>query len=234
MVDKEPNFKRVPDNRLVPLCERFLFYEFFLLERHRREVAASLKLAAESREHFIEDLRARLEDDDPCWDSISEDHHELVTLLPRIQWNSQFVVAYGTFEHILLNEVCTRAQGRLGLSKSHKDYVRDRGIERAKVYLSKEGGINAPFNTPDWNIMRAFGSLRNFIAHSSGEVDLVDVNGKGNDLRLQIRKWPGIDMAIDETGERGYVELTSEFVRFAIEAMQRFTYSVANVEVKSA
>lgn len=228
MTNKHLRFTRIPDRRLARGFDRVIFYEFDLLERHRQQVANFFAQAAEENQRYMENIKNRLGEDDPYWDWLTDDHHELTTLLPRIQWNSQFIAAYATFEDAL-NRLAKVARARLNLKLQPKD-IGHQGIERAHVYLSKVAGVTRPFLTSEWVVMKAFGDLRNAIAHAGAELNVKE--SKGAALMEKLATWPGAALNFSQEDDIGRVTLGPEFLRFAIETMGDFVRKIGNTELE--
>lgn len=88
--------------------------------------------------------------------------------LPRLQWYSQLMVAYGYFEKIL-NDFCGEFHDSDNIKLSLKD-LHGQGISRARNYLVKVVGLERTFSTSDWQSIKLLGVLRNSVAHRNGFV----------------------------------------------------------------
>jgi len=91
-------------------------------------------------------------------------------VFPIFQWNSIFNSAYNMFEKHL-NDLCKilgeQTTNQVGL----KD-LKGKGIERAKLFLSKVIGITDVFNSTEWSEIQSYSKIRNILVHTSGELDL--------------------------------------------------------------
>jgi hypothetical protein len=94
---------------------------------------------------------------------------ETAETLPRLQWYSQLMVAYGYFEKVL-NDFCGEFRDTDNIRLSLKD-LHGQGIERARNYLVKVVGLEKSFSTSDWQAIKLLGVLRNSVAHRDGFVD---------------------------------------------------------------
>ena len=99
--------------RIATGFDRALLFEFDALEEHRSFAANSLSGAIKSLEKKINQGVDAVdeEDRDAYREHMNEEYITISEVLPRVQWNSQFLVVYATFEH-LLNEICRIVQRR--------------------------------------------------------------------------------------------------------------------------
>ncbi len=95
-------------------------------------------------------------------------------LFPSIHWSAMFVAGFNLFEKTI-NDICKVVHAISGLNKGLKDES-GQGIERAKVYLSKNHNITAPFSTKHWERITSFARFRNVLSHTAGELDLTQEN----------------------------------------------------------
>ncbi len=149
-------------------------------------------------------------------------------VLPRIQWNSEFLVVYSTFEH-MLNELCRIVQRRSAFDLSFRD-LGGLGIERAKNYLSKVAGVKTPFEKPSWQRARLLGEIRNAIAHRNGEVDWTPNDQRSLGARLSKEPHLQLKKPIPEQ-EDAQLVLNSEFVRQSIAELRDVLVKVCNYEL---
>ena len=127
---------------------RILLIEFDELEKHRRftkRVLSSRTQALDSREKKIVNGIMDEEERVAYYDYMYDEYVEISETIPRIQWYSEFLVVYSTFEH-LMNKLCQIVQGRSGFDLSFKD-LSGQGITRARNYLVKVAGVETPFNS---------------------------------------------------------------------------------------
>ena len=88
-------------------------------------------------------------------DHLNDEYWMIHTVLPRLQWQSQFLTVYATMEHIL-NEICEIVRRKTNSKLSFKD-LDGSGIHRARNYLVKIGGIEEPFQTEKWQRIKLLG-----------------------------------------------------------------------------
>ncbi|WP_029655100.1 hypothetical protein [Marinobacter daepoensis] len=127
---------------------------------------------------------------DAFFRDINDHWIETAEILPRLQWYSQLMVAYGYFEKVL-NDFCGEFRDSDKISLSLKD-LHGQGIERARNYLVKVVGLEKAFCTPDWQAIKLLGVLRNSVAHRDGFVDYEPEPPKSTYSKL--RKIKGVEL----------------------------------------
>jgi hypothetical protein len=149
-------------------------------------------------------------------------------ILPRIQWYSQYLIIYSTFEHIL-NELCKIVQRRSSFTLSFKD-INGNGIERSKNYLTKVAGVKSPFQEPSWERAKLLSKIRNIIAHNDGEILLNPNNNKDLSTQLAKEEYLELNKIIPEDNYAQIV-LSSEFIRNSISELSKVLYNIGNYEL---
>ena len=207
-----------------------LLIEFDALEVHRSFAEASLAGAIESLDLSIARVVADLDDEqrDSYYDHMYDEYENVSEVLPRLQWNSEFLLVYSTFEH-MLNELCRVVQKRSDFELSFKD-LGGSGIERAKNYLSKVAGVKTPFDKPNWQRAKLLGEIRNAIAHRNGEVDCLPNDKKSLGARLSKESYLQLKKHIPEQ-EDAQMILSSEFIRQSIAELRDVMVNVCNYEL---
>jgi len=218
------------NNRIASGFNRILLYEFDALDEHRsfaeRSLNASIKALDERVNKEIGTLNE--EDCEAYQDVLNEEYIAMHEVLPRIQWNSQFLFVYSTFEH-MLNELCRIVKRRSGFDLSYKD-ISGQGIERSKNYLSKVAGVKAPFQSQSWNRAKLLAEIRNAISHKNGEIELNIKNQSCLGSRLSREKNLTLKKVIPDQ-ENAQITLSNEFVRNAISELREVLVSICNYEL---
>ena len=216
--------------RIAERGDRLLLFEFDALEVHRSFAKASLARAIKSLERRVAKEVADLDDDqrDAYHDHMYNEYDNVNEVLPRLQWNSEFLLVYSTFEH-MLNELCRVVKKRSGFDLSFKD-LGGSGIERAKNYLSKVAGVKTPFDKPNWQRAKLLGEIRNAIAHRNGEVDCLPNDKKSLGARLSKESHLQLKKHIPEQ-EDAQLILSSEFIRQSIAELRDVMVNVCNYEL---
>ncbi|AQT94922.1 hypothetical protein [Pseudomonas azotoformans] len=159
-------------------------------------------------------------------DHLSDEHWMIHTVLPRLQWQSQFLTVYATIEHIL-NEICEIVRRKTNSKLSFKD-LDGSGIHRARNYLVKIGGIEEPFQTEKWQRIKLLGEIRNIIAHRRGEIDIINNTNLSNRLQaeehLELRK-------LHEESFEAEIIFNHKFIKEAIRDSSSFISSITNFKL---
>jgi hypothetical protein len=222
---------RRSQRRIATGFDRIVLYEFDILEQHREFVERHFtKTIADFEKKFDEDITGW---DDPSdreayGEHLAEEYHRLSNDLPRLQWYAQFLVAFATFENSL-HELCRIVQRRSILKLGVKD-LSGQGIVRASAYLRKLVGVEAPFETSEWNRALLFSEIRNAIAHRTGSLELKVNDPKS--LASRIQKLEGVELIEPFVGAvEGEILLKPEFLKQAIRDMRKVLSDVANYEL---
>ena len=218
------------NQRIASGFDRILLYEFDVLNEHQTFAAKSLSRKQKALESEIEKMTANMDDEEQSG-YIDHMHEEYVTAtesLPRMQWYAQFLIVYSTFEH-MLHELCRIVQRRSDFSLSFKD-LEGAGITRARNYLVKVAGVEAPFQTAAWNRALLLAEIRNAIAHRNGEIDYQPENKKALSAKLKNEKHLELKKNIAEQ-EDAQIILNAEFVRQSIESLREVIVDICNFEL---
>ena len=95
---------------------------------------------------------------------------KLSSEFPQTQRRAYLVMLLALLEDFL-NQLCLSVQEGQNLSKSLFD-IEDKGIERAKKYLSENSKIELPLQSREWQSIKNSQTVRNVIVHSAGHLDL--------------------------------------------------------------
>lgn len=216
--------------RIASGFDRILLYEFDVLNEHQTFAAKSLLRKQKALESEIKKMKANMDDEEQSG-YIDHMHEEYVTAtesLPRMQWYAQFLIVYSTFEH-MLHELCTIVQRRSDFNLSFKD-LEGAGITRARNYLVKVAGVEAPFQTAAWNRALLLAEIRNAIAHRNGEIDYQPKSTKVLSAKLKNEKHLKLKQIIAEQ-EDAQIVLNAEFVRQSIESLREVIVDICNFEL---
>lgn len=207
--------------------------EFEALELHRAHAATSF---SNRFDEIVDTWEAPptnfSEQETKAWEAFL--HAELQvtnTVLPRLQWNAQFLVAYATFENIM-NKLCRIVERRTQQSLSVRD-LSGMGIDPAKMYLQKVAEISEPFQMTEWKNVIALRELRNKIIHANGEVD---GTRPSEQLLKRLQEWKifGVDLLMTDEVLIKQILLTDQFVLFAISTFRAVVDKICEVEVFAA
>jgi hypothetical protein len=214
-------------NILDPFTKTLIGLDFDNLRVHCEFVKSSLVDEKERFEKFAEERTQELNEDQKAdfYEFYGEEIWQISDLLPSLQWMSTFLLSYGIFEKAL-NGMC-HTVGRIKSSPLNLSDMAGKGIERAKLYLSKNCGVTSPFNSPEWVKIQNISKIRNVLAHASGELDLDQKHHKEvfniaqTDQTIIVHKQ-------DLDRQTATIELTAEFNINAIETFRSFLYSICD------
>jgi hypothetical protein len=153
---------------------------------------------------------------------------ETAETLPRLQWYSQLMVAYGYFEKVL-NDFCAESRDSENIKLSLKD-LHGQGIERARNYLVKVVGLEKTFATSEWQSINLLGVLRNSVAHRDGFVDYEPDSPKstysilskieGVELRQEVMNQEDAQIFFNENVVIEALRVFDNFIRSLIAEME--------------
>lgn len=216
--------------RIASGFDRVFLYEFDFLEAHREFAESHFMQNANSfKEKFQLEISALDgQDKEDYAEFMADEYARVVEILPRLQWNAQYLVVYSAFEHAL-NELCAIVKRRSKLSLSIRD-LEGQGIRRAANYLKKVAGVKTPFQTAEWNNAILLADIRNVIAHRNGEIDFRPEDKSS--IYYRAKKITSIEITRAENGDQ-YVDiiLSAEFVRGSIKCLRKILTDIANYEL---
>ncbi len=214
-------------NILDPFTKTLIGLDFDNLRVHCEFVKTSLADERDRFQKFADEHTQEYNDDQKAefYEFYGEEIWHISDLLPSLQWMSTFLLSYGIFEKAL-NGIC-HTIGRLKLSPLNLTDMAGKGIERAKLYLSKNCGVTSPFNTPEWAKIQNISKIRNVLAHASGELDLTQKHHK------EVFDIAKVDQTIqvhwqDFNPQTATIELTAEFNINAIETFRSFLFLICD------
>ncbi|MGJ3416474.1 hypothetical protein AAZR19_10005 [Bacillus sp. Je.9.29.b] len=116
-------------------------------------------------------------------------------IYPQLIRKTVFLQIYFTLENHM-KILCDVAQEKRNLTVSYKD-LHGQGIRKAESYFTKVCNITEPFNSSNWESIKAYNELRNVIAHNSSILkeklkvtphDLIISNNDKGEMIFQLEK----------------------------------------------
>lgn len=228
---KEKNWIRRSSGEIAAGFDRILLHEFDFLERHRDFVNTHFANSTEAFTKNFDEEIALVKDEAQkaaYADYMNDEYIAIAEILPRLQWNAQFLVVYSSFEHAL-NRLCAIVKNRSGFELSFKDLAGN-GIVRASSYLRKVASVEGPFQTSHWNRALLLGDIRNAIAHKNGEIEYT-LHSK-NSLAFRAKSLPGIELIqLIKDDPNATIFINSTFVKDAICSLRLVLSDVANYKL---
>jgi len=221
---------RRDSKRIASGFARVLLYEFDALEEHREFADSSLRQRVKSLESRVNKMIQGMTEEqrDEYYDHVYDEHINVTETLPQMQWYAQFLIVYSTFEHTL-HELCRIVERRSGFNLSFKD-LDGQGINRARNYLVKLAGVNAPFQSAAWNRALLLADVRNAIAHRNGEIEFSPKAAKSLSARLAKEQHIKLkQIAPDDDTAR--IVLDGEFVQQSIVELRKVLVDICNYEL---
>ncbi|WP_431819437.1 hypothetical protein [Burkholderia sp. F1] len=208
---------------LVPELHRWFLEEFKMLSDHASMMDEHVRDQQRSYDESFQDAIKDLDEEDKAlYANYKLEESEFIARLPRVQWHSQFLFVYATFEHAL-NHICDIAQKRLSLPISVREFDQPRtGVERAVKYLRVVAGVTIETGGPDWQRIKLLNTLRNKITHADGTFE------KGSSEIARLEKVTGIILTQDDDSVQ--CELSADFVRDAVNSMHTFLWKIASFQ----
>ncbi|UOB56997.1 hypothetical protein MRS60_07825 [Burkholderia pyrrocinia] len=208
---------------LVPEFQRWFLEEFKMLSNHASMMDEHIRDQQRRYDESFQDAIKDLDEEDKAlYADYKLEESEFIARLPRLQWHSQFLFVYATFEHAM-NHICDIAQKRLSLPISVRDFDKHgAGVERAVKYLRKVADIAIETGGSDWQRIKLLNMLRNKITHADGTFE------KGSSEIAQLAKVAGITLTHDDDSVQ--CELSADFVRDAVARMHKFLLNIARFQ----
>jgi len=220
-------FEILSNKKILHFTKTFIDIDFDNLRIHSDFVQNNLKIEQEKfEESRLKTLGACSQDEiDKYNEFYNEEIWHISETLPGAQWLSTYLLSFAFFEKYM-NEICKI----IGRNHEHSLLLSDikgKGVERAKIYLSKGFGVVVPFEGCDWDCIKKLLALRNVIAHTSGELDLSiphhkDVLAFSNEINTIVVK--------DYTKSIGTarIDLSYDFNVYSIEKFRKFLISLCD------
>ena len=193
------------------------------------EILEELSLRSErALERELEQLHNKMDIDEAELDahqldaylSDMNDHYIMVSEeLPLLQNYSHLLMAFSIFEKCM-NDVCSGLGHRKNFPIALKD-MHGQGIQRAKAYLSKAGGIADPFAGSVWSRISVLAEIRNAIAHKSGYVEFRPSDDRS--LQSRLREEEHLEFLQETLDQRDrQITFNGTFVREATTLLANF------------
>jgi hypothetical protein len=206
--------------------------EFAEIERHINFANLSIQKEIKAIEAEIKRKVQPLNPDDQdaydaYHDAMIDEHWRVSEVFPRIQWRSEFLTVYSTFEY-MLNKLCCEIQNRSGFELALKD-LSGQGIERARNYFVKVAGVKLPFDSPHWQRAKFLALIRNAIAHKNGGIKYEPENLKS--LSAKLIKEPHIKLKQCINLEDAEIVLSYEFVKQSVVEFRKVMMDICDYEL---
>jgi hypothetical protein len=212
---------------LTGFAKASISIEFSALRQHCELVASMIDAEKTKLAKEINKLISSSDQETSDYDDHLSDQHWMIhEVLPRLQWQSQLLTIYASFEH-MLHEICDTVKSKIKSQLSFRD-LGGQGIHRARNYLVKIGEIEQPFKTKGWQRAALIGEIRNVIAHRRGEIDLK----AHQTLSERLEKEEHIELRkLHEDSTEAQIIFDHNFIKETIRDLNAFISSIANFEL---
>lgn len=212
--------QRLLRRRLVPEMQRWFIAEFAFLSKNVTLVGEMIEAQCDRYDQAFKEAIADMNsyDADRYADAMVEDT-AFMEMLPQLQWRSQYLMIYATFEHALL-QVRTIARQRFGLPKQ-EPMSRHSALERTKLCM-KDCGVQIDWSMPDVERINTHSVLRNKISHAYGVFPAKGFKS------TRVGALPGVEVKSED--DTVTVHLGAETLLDAIAAMHGLLTRLANSE----
>ena len=199
------------------------YYCSYLDKTIEREQASFKEKALKEAENMDDETQSHY------FDYLSDEHRRLHDVFPSLHWNSTFITAYSLFE-AHLNEICMILQRESKCQVKVRN-IRGKGIERSKIYLSSVWKLQEPFRGKDWSKIKEYASIRNILAHNSGNLNL-DKDGPEAHKKICeiLKKDEAVEADIDGEYGIGRIILTPKITINSIKLYKKFLIYICNTE----
>jgi hypothetical protein len=190
----------------------------YFLHRLRR-LRTYVDFSEKNWEEKLASYNRSLADDDLNLKSFGghRDHWaDLANEFPQYHRKASFLMIFAMLEDDL-TELCKTIAAEQKLTIPLSD-MPERGIHRAKAYLTKVADIAFPANTAEWEKIKAFGDIRNVLIHAAGYLD------PGNAQHERVKKFSerqdsGLRL---QHHARSQISLQPDFLPTVIATLERF------------
>lgn len=151
-------------------------WDFFLLREHVDAIEDLLAKEAVQIRTEIEKESAKIKDPqdrDEFNVVYGEDIWKLEDEFPQMHRAANLIAIISRVE-TKLNSLCDHAATKAGINLQVQDF-NGRGIERAKIFLSKVLHVKDPWTTSSWNVIRLASGIRNDLVHNEGFIQKEDL-----------------------------------------------------------
>lgn len=175
------------------------------ITRHLRDIDARW---AEMEEDWSDGDRANYED------KLASDVFRIRDVFAQVLRRSLFISAYGIIEQSL-DQICINLQKERNYRVLLSD-LKDRGIMRSKTYLVKVVGFSFSETAAEWQRIKAYQDLRNYLAHSGPALDRGDPSEQ---LLKKLKGLKGLDLYEE-------IDMEPEFLHYVVQDFQSFLNEV--------
>lgn len=209
------------NSQLVPQMWRWFLDEFKLLTVVINRVEEQIARTTSEYEKAFQDAIAELDEEQRAYYAdFMLDDTTMIEVLPRLQWNSQYLLVFSRYEHCMY-ELCKIACSRLGISKHPKNKY----APTVETFLCDHATGNEPFQGPRWEKTNLLRKLRNIIAHDDGVIS------EQEPLLEQLKNLdlPGVNLSAIKDEGKFEVSLSGDFLRAAINIFHSQLIVLANI-----
>ena len=141
---------------------------------------------------------------------------DLANEFPQYHRKASFLMIFALLEDDLI-QLCKSIAAEQKLTTPLSD-ISDRGIDRAKAYLSKVAGMAFPAKTSEWEKIKAFRDIRNVLVHAAGYLD------PGNAQHERVKKFSQTKYSCVSLQHHAQSQITLEsgFLPSVIATLERF------------
>ncbi len=202
-------------------------FDFNVMQRHCEISNKGLKTEIDDLWEVMEKQIASLKEDelDPFLRDVNDLWIDTAETIPRLQWYSQLMIAFGYFEK-MMNDICLEIEKGRAIPVSLFD-LRGRGIVRARDYLYKHVNVKQPFTGRKWRQIKLIAKLRNAIAHNNGFVEYEPESERST--FSQLSKIPKIELKQEMMNQPdAQIVFDSELVLDVLKNFDSFALDLAN------
>ena len=156
----------------------------------------------------------------------SDEYERISVQFAQVHRSSIFLRSYGLLERIL-NYVCEDFAEWNRVKILVKD-LKGQGIERAKIYLSKQHDFDFVSKNPEWALLQSYGRIRNLFAHTYGDLPDDDTKRKQitNDVnKLKFIKIDKGDIVLEENFTTNFLDILRSFFDVFFQEIEKYTLS---------
>lgn len=189
------------------------FYGFVLggLEEHVDFIKEIEQKIETDKNKVIENIEKLPEEhQEYVWSQGDERYEKYAYVFPPILMNSMFVSLFSYFEVQMIDQCEDK-----GVLKSY----RQKGIYKAKEYLSKEKGLNKLFSGEDWKNIKGYSKIRNCLSHAGGYIELLEQENDRRSIEELITN--ANDIALDNGRLKHGSIFCEEFATLAGEFLEK-------------
>ncbi|WP_336684158.1 hypothetical protein [Stenotrophomonas maltophilia] len=212
--------QRLLRSRLVPEMQRWFIAEFAFLSKNVTLVGAMIEAQCDRYDQAFKEAIADMNSyDADRYADVMVEETAFIEMLPQLQWRSQYLMIYATFEHALL-QIRMITRQRFGLPKQ-EPMSKQSALERTKRCM-KDCGVQIDWTMPDIERIKIHSVLRNKVTHADGVFPAEGFKG------TRVGTLPGVTVRSEDDSVS--VDLGSETLLDAVASMHRFLLLLANYE----